>query len=60
VNDASVHFHLGAEGRLPMACGAMAPVEVVAAAGNAEGGRRPRTDRAGPKGLELGRLRKKS
>jgi hypothetical protein len=37
VNDASVHLHLGAEGRLPMACGAVMPVEVVVAAGRARG-----------------------
>jgi hypothetical protein len=35
MNGASVHLHLGTEGRLPMACGAVMPIEVVAAAGRA-------------------------
>jgi hypothetical protein len=35
VNVASVHLHLGAEGRLSMACGAVMPIEVVAVAGRA-------------------------
>jgi hypothetical protein len=60
VNGALVNLHLGTEGRLRMACGTVAPGEVVVATSKAGGGRRTGTGCAGPKGLELGRLWKNS
>jgi hypothetical protein len=50
LNGASVHLHLGAEGRLSMAYSAVAPIEVVASSRRA-GGRRKSHGPHGPNRL---------